>query len=1538
MACEIFQSDIIRAAKNTILDTFDTARPLDGSSVFVSFDSKNKNFLHIQLRETTAKINQNFNSEKFGDVVTFSKENEFGYKVSFKASRELAEAMTYHNIQKELGNDFFNGDYALREQEESNDLFMSPRDIQNAEIPITDSLVEYRRHKDALLKKIKLQLKELHKDRRNPKKDVTSTNEKLKTLVRLENETKEDIQNINDFIKEEPLSVLTDSIYRDIKNIENSLLEGKDFEGLKGKIDALNLLVKGLNFDKTIKAEDYLTKKLADSYPKEVDKLNLAIDNLNMKYVNNINKIKDAIVNKDIVFQNNFGDIKELTADDIENMFNPKGDINWLEKTFLGVSSSSSNDGIVPQIIKSYLETKMVVRESEVKNYTDSLNTLIDKLLKKNPNEDFSFIFEQNADGVETGNIINLYSAAFNRSLKKYFKINYENKDPRERYEEKVGWLKKNVEVIDFRKLSAIKEIYGNIYPEYFKFSDTEISEYEESIKDLVGPLFNDEVDRVKRILENYQIEQQALLESTDDEKRFEKVAQINPWIFVEHYHSDHYNGQIPYKRENGTNTEFTFSNISNVRFIPKKETYVSSNHMGESQYSSTGYYNEDFNSIVADPDKFAYWRLLKEIYTDYINPTYSDNVENMSYAKFEETWLESINAVQGLAKGKKLFNSLLSEYKKYFYEQGYANDRDGIVRNYRDNPKIEIKKLTDVLKLQTREELLNRSAELMIATSDFYDREHLARNIASKLVLQNYSKDINRTTGALMHMAASIKAKQDVAPIANLLADSQRMENPNRKNSNERLDNWIERVIYNKVEKYRGSQSFLGKDLTKGTLLGTLLNKSSKLPVIGTYINPAKARLFSDGDKLLLREIEKVQDNFESGQDFIIQLKNTTSVLSDNGSYFRTTPDLGDGMGSNAILIEREEAEALVQQALAEKIEEIGLDLNTAGVINGLLKTIILKGLGLNPISGLFNRIEGKNSGLIMDQTGEFWTQGNIHDANSFMAGANFLEFLPERFTPEQNLKLQELNKFRLFLDNVSILQDRKNELERSSDNGAFKLNENMLFKWAVDNPEFKNQGAIILSILMDTKVKDIHGNEVPIFNGKEFTIWENDNGKLVLKPEFLTEENIVNWQNFTVDEKNAKNNSFLLSKLKMKEAISTSQGNYDNNDTINATRTIWGRMLTVFTKWMPEHARQRFSSGEGKSLFNDGKDKIKGRYRYIWENNPALLTGGAVSLFTVFGLSPVSIFAGIGLAGVVAYRFFKNYSNNEVIKKETLSTLEFIAFAKSIVISTLNYPLEMINSKKTISQDALSNIIPGYDKATNLSPKEIANLQAVAKELGVRLAFIALLLLTKKLTWDDDDDKDSTKRQFHNFMDNQLTRVMSSLSVWSDPTALYDDVSRLAFVSYLQETSKLLSEIVKAQDGDKVIDQALKTSPLPRILYKGGAPFVNTLTDEKEYISNDWFDKVIKNSGPKYAFEKYRKEEKERITNKLEKQGLKGEALEKAVKKEMRNTVASKGKNISYANMMKELKTKSGQQINKEQRANNRKKGIEEDKKLGL
>jgi len=1354
--------------------------------------------------------------------------------------------------------------------------------------PITDNYTEYTNYLEALLKSVQKKKAELVKELKNPKnKNKTKTIDDLNKLITEEGKLQEYYNNAMDGENEKKVETLSNEL--DDLSHKLDVIDSGSIKNLGDRIDFLFGFITGTKYGSNENVEYAISENL---------ELRSKVLSLMHKYNSKLNEISNKIIEEDVTYQHNvLNNIAfkradgKIDQDKVNDLFKVKDDINFFEKNLLGVSQTSTKESITPQILKSYLEKSMSHRTSEAIAYKDRLLAAIEKLEAKGIT-DFSFIFEKFLSGARTGNIISKYTSEYRRKLYNYFNMEVDNNDYASYYSKKIQWLKANADVIDFRKIKAFKDLYGKNYPNEFIFSDQEMEEYENNLRKQLGKVYDKEIDKVNSWIENYELTKQNY------ESKYE-AERNNPFVFLRSYFGDSPTTAATFNGTGGISS--IFPNLNNIVFVPRKTFTEGYDFNGEEITSDTGYYNKDFDKIEQSDEMFEYWSVLEDIYSQYINPTY--DISGMSFAKIQKEFFEKASDAKGASKAGTLISKGIQAYREYFYEVGVGNKKDkGIVENYSDKTKQEIKALSSALKAKSVDELKSMARDLGLTIPNNITPEQLVHEIASEMTLRNYSSDINKITGALIDMVALQKAREDTLPVANILLEKHKKtvgeSERERKNSIEKLEHYINKVIKNEHEHARGTEQLIGKEIKTPGWIEMLLDK---LGVIGWLKNKVEKNrffyLYSDSERQLLKELQSAREkghNSNISDSFYQDGIRYELIVDENGGrYFGSYKDKHTGQ-DKIIDVSPEQYEEAYQRNIEEKIQSLGIDLNSAGIIQGILKTIIFKGLGLNPIGGIRNRMEGKNTNLIMDMTGYYWTKGNIRYAHNFLAFANMLHIMPDRISPQHMGRYKQLKIFRSLVEKMRIVQDRKNPLERNIEQSKFSMEKyTNVFSWAVDNPEFKNQGSVVLAILMDTKIENNKGELVPIFDGSKFTVFEETkDGSLRLKEEFRSEENIRNWENMEVGFNEDDNNQFFLTRNKMKTAISRTQGNYDDMDTILASRTTWGQVLMMFKKWMPEHFMQRFASGENFDLFT-GKKQMMGRYRAAWNNNPALAVTGLSSILVGLGLGAGALTVG-GITGIVAFKFIHNMmGGNKGIMEEANNIGGLVAFTKSILISTLNYPLELINIKTGIPSN-----YDGYSKL-NLTEEEIGTLRSLAKEIAVKLTWLSIMLLAKALTWDDDDD-DSDKRKLHNFLDNELNTTINTLQSWTDPNALKDDISRSSFAMYCGNVQNLLKSVMLLNGGD-ASKYALKVSPLPsfftHMVSKEGdllMPWQNDYEYDKGKTYWDGFIKEFKGRGhEKWSKKEYNKIRKEKKAEMLE-QGLS--------EKEIKEALGTKPKDMSY------------------------------------
>ena len=160
------------------------------------------------------------------------------------------------------------------------------------------------------------------------------------------------------------------------------------------------------------------------------------------------------------------------------------------------------------------------------------------------------------------------------------------------------------------------------------------------------------------------------------------------------------------------------------------------------------------------------------------------------------------------------------------------------------------------------------------------------------------------------------------------------------------------------------------------------------------------------------------------------------------------------------------------------------------------------------------------------------------------------------------------------------------------------------------------------------------------------------------------------------------------------------------------------------------------------------------------------------------------------------------------------------------SIGIEMINYPSRMLQSIPGMKYLRVKN--KTFEK-TNMTKEEIGAVRAMSRELAIMLSLLSLKLavvaLYKGIGGGDDDEEHPARMKYY-YIQNQLSRAITSLNSFSNPYELITDNSRFAFLKQLSDTYKLAYEIGSFQF-DKVPKDFLNVIPIPRILHKGKMPY---------------------------------------------------------------------------------------------------------------
>lgn len=1358
----------------------------------------------------------------------------------------------------------------------------------NTNPPLTDVKSEIINYKKTILFEINKAIKKTHKDLLNPLEDKKKLSEQLKYLIVERGNISKQLSDIIDS---------HEGIYKilqyDMETMLNALdnIEQLDIKNFKDRLSFLHEIIYGKELESSNKTK---LKNLVDNTINGYDILAGKFSLLLNKYNTKLNEIRDKIIENEITYIKN---VKNgvLTDEQKESLFTRKKDLNIIEKYTLGVGQSSNNDTILPQIAKNMFDTEVHIEHNEAFKRQEKLKELAEKV-----DGGFNWVFERKKSGALTGHIIGVYSVKYRQAYAEFFTENYNIKDLDKKQKHKMNWYHQNTEVIDFTKLKVFKDEFGQNNKEYYVHSDNEMALYENELRQKLGPLYESEIEKLRQKLQNFELLKNSFfVGNISNDVANREFIRMSPYFMLDSF-LNRDSDAIPYELSDGSYDEVHLD-FNTISFIPKRQKLVSVKK-GSKVYSDTGFYNETFEKeVLSNKERLDYWLYLKELYEDIINPTYE--IGGLSYAKFDKEITELISEQNNLlGKSKVLMKETLSLLKQNFYEKGlHSPNNSNIVDNYSDVSKIEINKFRKSIEHKSDAELAQMASKLGLDISDM-ERYEIIYDIASETVLKHYSMDINVSTGALLEQTALQRARMNSESSIDILLESYKAVDPTAKNGIEKFENWRDVVVRNYIERDRGTESILGKNLSDSEIVQKTLTALGNIPALKKLIGNnlkggKKGYLYNENEtKILENLIDKKNQKHPKNKDGVIKVNEETLYKAyynkKKDKMFYSVVDLVTGA---EVSITEQQYEDAYQSVIDDEINNLGLDLNVHGVIQGILKTIILKSMAFNPYSGITNRIEGKGSNHTVDETGEYWTVGNVHYASNFMMFANLVKMKSSLLNSIDKKRVVELKKFETLVNSINIIQDRTNVLDRQVNQSTFDLRKysTLPFAWSITNPEYHIQGETALCVLMDKKILNKRTGQYDyIFDKKTMSLQVYDliDGKLRLKDDYRTQENIRNWENFDVDKNNLEENDFMVTKLQMQNAISRVQGNYEKTDTILLSKKIWGMVISLFRRWMPEHGMQRFSKGDGFNL-TTGRSKAKGRYIHTISNTGTLVSAGAIASTLSFGLTPLGMIGTLGIGGYVAYQMLMNRYNNPQQKMDNLKNIKAgIGFLISYLENTIKYPFALVNQSH---RGFLQKRFDGLDKL-GLSQEELGGIRATAKELAIKTAWLAIgntiCMSLLALADGDDDEKEKWMRRY-NFMSNQIDKITNSISFWHNPTTVYDEVTKLAGINYLKQAQKAVESLIKLEEPTTIIHNFSKITPLPSILTKGTMP----LEDERKFSRSNWISDLAENiatggeSGAKKDLKELRKEYKKQ----LEEKGY----SEKRINKELRKYEKKKG-----------------------------------------
>lgn len=890
-------------------------------------------------------------------------------------------------------------------------------------------------------------------------------------------------------------------------------------------------------------------------------------------------------------------------------------------------------------------------------------------------------------------------------------------------------------------------------------------------------------------------------------------------------------------------------------------------------------HYNPEWHKLTQEQKDYI--NTIKEINRYRFNAGVEDQLET-SYGKVIAGTLEVVRRTKGASNAAK---KLMRGVFKFFFKSALGVDGHGVNSGHIDTLEKFKRETFKYLSRLSAKEMIEWARQKGIKIPDTYlEKKEISNLIANELYKTELEDDMTAVTELMLDMAVNTAMRNEMLPIArNALLQFKRV-NLNAPLAVQQMEDFLNKVV-------KGLKDGESKVLKKILSTNIDLNKIDSLSQIKDII--LKRKDLEEHEKEFIEIIKKASDvninkNRLSFND-IDGVKYHNEVSESDTKFFR------DGKEITA-----KEFESAYAKSLAHKLNNTGVPLTLGSIFRGMNTIILYKYLGINPINGLMNRYQGLRDNKLADDSGWYWTTGNLAKATKFLNGFNLItdgkrifgnSDRANRFKMLRKLikqeRLEELDKMMIFVKRLGL------DIAKPWEQGGLSQ---FIMDHSIIAPDGKNQLEILLCLMQDIKIKDGAGREHQLFDGEKLVPFETvdlGNGRytLRLKNEFNTEENIVMFEDF--QSYNGKN---VIGDLVAKHtrAVSHIQNNFDGLDTAATNNNMLINSVAMLKRWIVSGYMQRYDRGGTYNLtFN--KTNKKGRYIVAAERPGAGIPFLVAQIGLAMGLGSMTALGAGAFGALVLYRLYKTYwkkNTREQIDMQRDTLGECMLFFKSAVLGAMDFPISTL----TMGKYSLLNKAPVATQY--LTADEVGAIKALGREVGIQASMLAISYLVLSGLHDDDTEDDLRKKRFYNYMANRITSIVVDNQVYIDPKTAVESISRVGLVDYITNLREVL-------DLDNKTDQQ-KDALLAKLI-----PLPNTLTNTLVYgtptvserdFSPEIIKRAVKGDGDNKDITKIRANFAYRLKNE-------GYANQSQIRQLARMYLGAKGKEESDADYNKRI-----------------------------
>lgn len=1220
-----------------------------------------------------------------------------------------------------------------------------------------------------------------------------------------------------------------------------------------------------------------------------------------MGFQNQVNKKKEDLVvetvNADPSVIKTYGP-KKFTFNELLNTGTGLKDADWLSMWTMDITQGiASHNGILPQVMFSALSNTIEKKSGwarSIEERIDKLNPKVQEELMKLDNGKYSLrglgilglkgasynLFKEiTKEGNETGGIVERFTNEFKNELAKAanaFRSSFEAAkgitDPtlkakafNKAFEEHKRWKRNNTIILDITKLEEIASD-----PTMAEFNATADPAYKQTLIDVLGQKgYKEAVDKQKSLLVKYQSERQSMIETLLIHENKTVFTDLSAQSKEDFHNWD--NVHSPLKgHEDYNNVTGVFvgnrkinSYMDYNHFVARKNKVTITANPATNKYefidttTPTGNYSDEFSKIESNPVLSDFYDIVKEVCE-----TIRENMPHELQQKM------AVNTLPGLMKTSMeiiadkntgVMNAMWLSFRNMWEklrlsfgvhkqsEISYAQNIDGN-NNYKVNDGFLKNNATAVGQRMT----IEKTKFLQAFNSTITNTGRLDKirrftilpisrfNTETLVLLAQYTHtDISLADIKAGNINAIIAKTGNNVEIGRIIKDFS-------------LHSVVQSQSFDlgKLTKYFSNATMLYAARQEALPILELIKKhyeTIKQPDTNNINNPIynvihgkhmQVGVRTNANRQMDNWFERVAlDNYGAKHNLVMGKEGEDKLIG------KTIYSVEEREKINEIndLIAKEKAGTNNQ----DKIDELnaikaGLGRVRTGtaLIDNVLAWVRTLRLGYNLSSGITNFLEGFTSNMIIGSSDQYF------DPKELFYGYGVIKHSFLKNISFGRAETAVARKNRRLMDKFNVIMDSKNELQKSSVKTISSKLSWMNPHELNQRVEYINQSPLMIAILRSTKLKDVNGNEDTVWNA-----FDKDGH---LKTNFKTPENISNWEELTGDD-------YLTFKQKLNKVIVLAHGNYDTMRGMMAKSGSGGKAVMMFKTWIPNALYQRFAVQQDD--IQAGTIGYKGKY-FSYTPTTAAFHGAIVG---AAALGPVGLLAGLAVGGVMSVFKLGVRADIGILQ-------ESIEATKMLAKKAIGMPVNSIVGRNIIGIGS-----KGFDSWVgkgNFTQQDANNLKSNMSDIAMQLAWIALILVTKSIFWDDDDKADDPERITHNILVNRLMQLSSQAAMYVNPVEMYNSTFKsLPLTQYLADVGKFALSVRKWANGEDTLTSGVNSGEsrmgnaaakilLPGIFkdhslgFGSQAEKVFTESPWHDYFRSDAHNDQVENKGDRASF----------------------------------------------------------------------------------